>query len=123
MTLTDLRTVMVSAGFAFCGTQSCREACTESLTCKYLATAAAVEDQTCQLLAPGKRTEPLLVLSDSIQAIWQQGNRKQRVALLDQLVRVLQSISEEEAQAIPDKDPERPGLYDQICNTLYCCGP
>ena len=28
--LRDLRTVMVSAGFAFWGTQSCREACTES---------------------------------------------------------------------------------------------
>ncbi len=58
----------------------------------------------------------------SIQASWQQADRKQRVALLNQLVRKLQNISEEEAQAIPDKDPERPGFYDKMCSMLYCCG-
>jgi len=64
----------------------------------------------------------LLVNAASIQTSWQQADRKQRVALLNQLVRKLQNISEEEAQAIPDKDPERPGLYDKMCSMLYCCG-
>ena len=58
----------------------------------------------------------------SIQTSWQQVDRKQRVALLNQLVRKLQNISEEEAQAIPEKDPERPGLYDKMYSMLYCCG-
>ena len=53
---------------------------------------------------------------------WQHGDRMQRSKLLDQLVRVLQSISEEEAQALPDKDPERPGMYDRVCSLLLCCG-
>ena len=58
----------------------------------------------------------------SIQAAWQQGDRAQRTLLLNSLVRVLQNISEEEAQALSGKDPERPGLYDKLCNTLACCG-
>jgi len=54
--------------------------------------------------------------------IWQQGDRKQKTLLLTQLVRVLQNISEEEAQSLPGKDPERPGVYDQLCSMLHCCG-
>ena len=42
--------------------------------------------------------------------------------VLDQLVRVLQNVSEEEAQALPNKDPERPGVYDRVCNMMVCCG-
>ncbi len=58
----------------------------------------------------------------SILAFWQQADRRQRVILLNQLVRKLQNIPEEEAQAIPDKDPERPGVYDRMCSMLYCFG-
>ena len=58
----------------------------------------------------------------SMQTSWQQADRKQRVALLNQLVRKLQNKSEVERQAIPDKDPERPGLYDKMYSMLYCCG-
>ena len=46
----------------------------------------------------------------------------QRNLLLNQLVRVLQSIGEDEAQALPDKDPERPGVYDKLCSVMTCCG-
>ena len=53
---------------------------------------------------------------------WQHGDRAQRHKLLDQLVRVLQNVTEEEAQALPDKDPERPGVYDRVCNVMVCCG-
>ena len=57
----------------------------------------------------------------SIQAAWQQGGHMQRNLLLDQLVRVLQNVSEEEAQALPDKDPEVPGMYDKLCSMMVCC--
>ena len=57
----------------------------------------------------------------SIQAVWQQGDHKQRNLLLDQLVKVLQNVSEEEAQALPDKDPEVPGMYDKLCSMMVCC--
>ncbi len=62
------------------------------------------------------------VCAASIQTVWQQADRKQRVALLNQLVRKLQNISEEEAQAITNKDPESPGVYDRLCSMFYCCG-
>lgn len=55
-----------------------------------------------------------------IQAEWQHGDHTQRNKLLDQLVRVLQSMSEEEAQALPHKDPVR-GMYDKLCGMMVCC--
>lgn len=62
-----------------------------------------------------------LVCVGCILDAWQQGDRMQRSKLLDQLVRVLQSVSEEEAQALPDKDPERRSLYDRVCTLMVCC--
>ena len=59
--------------------------------------------------------------SGSIQEEWQQGDHMQRNKLLNQLVRVLQNVSEEEAQALPDKDPETPGMYDKLCSLMVCC--
>ena len=64
---------------------------------------------------------PTATGAGSIEEAWRQGDRQQRNLLLNQLVRVLQSISEEEAQALPDKDPERPGLYDKLCSMMPCC--
>ncbi|DBA75054.1 TPA: hypothetical protein ACH3X1_010389 [Trebouxia sp. C0004] len=77
------------------------------------------------LLAMRKLNADLLSSSTqptSIQTVWQQADRKQRVALLNQLVRKLQNISEEEAQAITNKDPESPGIYDRMCSMFHCCG-
>ncbi|KAL3133727.1 hypothetical protein ABBQ32_008217 [Trebouxia sp. C0010 RCD-2024] len=79
------------------------------------------------LLAMRKLNEALSISgceTGSIVAAWQQGDRKRRSLLLNQLVRVLQSISEEEAQALPDKDPERQGVYDKFCSMMACncCG-
>lgn len=56
-----------------------------------------------------------------IQAAWRQGDHVQRNKLLDQLARVLQNVSEDEAQALPDKDPEVPGMYDKLCSMMVCC--
>ena len=57
----------------------------------------------------------------SIQAAWGQGNHVQCNKLLDQLARQLQNVSEDEAQALPDKDPEVPGMYDKLCSMMVCC--
>ena len=56
----------------------------------------------------------------SIQRVWQQGQRQQKEMLLSQLARVLQNISEEEAQALSGKDPETPGLYDKLSGMMGC---
>lgn len=62
-----------------------------------------------------------VVCAGSIQAAWRQGDHVQRNKLLDQLARVLQNVSEDEAQALPDKDPEVPGMYDKLCSMMVCC--
>ena len=33
----------------------------------------------------------------------------------------VQEIAEDDAQALDDKDPESPSLYDEMCNKLTCC--
>ena len=71
----------------------------------------SIETWLCMNLCPA-------MCADCILEAWQHGDDAQRSKLLDQLVRVLQSVSEEEAQALPDKDPEVPGMYDKLCRML-----
>lgn len=52
---------------------------------------------------------------------WQQSNWKHQAIIITQLCRVLQSISEEEAQALPLKDPETGGLHDKLCSMCHAC--
>lgn len=58
------------------------------------------------------------VNSGSILAAWQQSNHAQKKHLLDMLVRQVHDISEEEAQALPDKDVDISGLYDRVLSWI-----
>ena len=42
--------------------------------------------------------------------------------LLNQLAKLLQNIPEGEAQELPNKDPDVPGMHDKLYSMLtYCC--
>lgn len=47
-------------------------------------------------------------------AAWQQSNHSQKKHLLNLLVRQVHDISEDEAQALPDKDADRNSFYDKV---------
>ena len=46
---------------------------------------------------------------------WRKSDWKQQNALLDQMAKVLQNISEHEAQELPNKDPDVPGTHSARC--------
>lgn len=53
---------------------------------------------------------------------WQSSNWDQKTALLNQLAKLLQNIPEGEAQDLPNKDPDVPGMHDKLYGMLtYCC--
>ena len=62
------------------------------------------------------------ILSGSLMQTWQQGNWKHQGMIITELCRVLQSISEEDAQALPLKDPETGGFQDKLCSMCHACG-
>ena len=33
----------------------------------------------------------------------------------------MQNVTEQEAQLLPEKDPETPGVYDKVCSMVLCC--
>ena len=45
---------------------------------------------------------------------WQSGNHHERGELVSLITKTLQDIPEEEAQALPNKDPEPVGLHDKM---------
>lgn len=59
----------------------------------------------------------------SLMAAWQESNSHERGHLLTLITKTLQDISEEEAQALPIKDPESAGLHDKLSSFLdHCTG-
>ncbi len=54
-------------------------------------------------------------------AAWQESNSHERGHLLTLITKILQDISEEEAQALPIKDPESAGLHDKLSSFLDRC--
>lgn len=52
--------------------------------------------------------------SGCLLAAWQQSNHSQKRHLLNLLVRKVHDISEEEAQALPEKDVDTNGFYDKF---------
>ncbi|KAL0049266.1 hypothetical protein WJX82_010048 [Trebouxia sp. C0006] len=52
--------------------------------------------------------------SGSLLETWTQSNFKHQGMIVSQLAKVLQSIPTEEAQALPDKDPETIGINDRL---------
>lgn len=57
----------------------------------------------------------------SLMEDWQKGSWTQQNALLDQLARVLQNITETEAQDLPHKDPDVPGMHDKLYGMVTTC--
>lgn len=54
---------------------------------------------------------------------WQESKSHERGHLLTLITKTLQDISEEEAQALPIKDPESAGLHDKLSSFLdHCTG-
>ena len=51
---------------------------------------------------------------------WQSSNSRQQKDLIDELARVVQNISETDAQELPDKDPDVPGIHDKLHSLLTC---
>jgi hypothetical protein len=54
-------------------------------------------------------------------AAWQESNSHERGHLVTLITKTLQDISEEEAQALPIKDPESAGLHDKLSSFLDRC--
>ncbi len=54
-------------------------------------------------------------------AAWQESNSHERGHLLTLITKTLQDISEEEAQALPIKDPELAGLHDKLSSFFDRC--
>ncbi len=54
-------------------------------------------------------------------AAWQVSNSHERGHLVALITKTLQDISEEEAQALPIKDPESAGLHDKLSSFLDRC--
>ena len=52
---------------------------------------------------------------------WQESSWQQQNALLDQMARLMQNISEHEAQELPHKDPDVPGLHDRLYGLITTC--
>ncbi len=63
----------------------------------------------------------LCVPEGSLMAAWQESNSHERGHLLTLITKTLQDISEEEAQALPIKDPESAGLHDKLSSFFDRC--
>ncbi len=63
----------------------------------------------------------LCVSEGSLMAAWQESNSHERGHLLTLITKTLQDISEEEAQALPIKDPESAGLHDKLSSFFDRC--
>lgn len=60
-------------------------------------------------------------MTGSLMEVWQSSSWAQQTSLLNQLAKLMQNISETEAQDLPDKDPDVPGLHDSLYTLLRCC--
>ena len=57
----------------------------------------------------------------SLLTVWQSSSWTQRNELVNQLAQLMQSISEEEAQRLPNKDPDVAGMHDKLYGLLNRC--
>ncbi len=56
-----------------------------------------------------------MFIAGSLMQSWTQSNFKHQAMLITQLAKILQSLSTEEAQSLPNKDAETPGVHDRLC--------
>jgi len=62
------------------------------------------------------------VLLGSLMAAWQSSNSHgQKREVISWISKKVQEITEDDAQALDERDPEHPGFYDEICNKMNCC--
>ena len=61
------------------------------------------------------------IFAGSLYKTWTQSNFKHQALLVSELAKVLQSITAEEAEALPDKDPETIGFHDRLCGFWKAC--
>ena len=55
-------------------------------------------------------------------AAWQNSETHgQRRDVISWISKKVQEVTEDDAQALDNKDPEHPGLYDEVCNRVTCC--
>ena len=55
-------------------------------------------------------------------AAWQSSrSHGQRRDIISWISKKVQEVTEDDAQALDNKDPEHPGLYDEVCNRVTCC--
>ena len=62
-----------------------------------------------------------LVMAECLMEAWQSSSWAQQAILVNELARLMQSISEAEAQDLPSKDPDVPGFHDNLYTLLRCC--
>ena len=62
------------------------------------------------------------MLADCLLDAWQNSSSHgQRRDVISWVSKRVLEITEDDAQALDDKDPEHAGFYDNICNRLTCC--
>ena len=55
-------------------------------------------------------------------AAWQNSrSHGQRRDIICWISKKVQEVTEDDAQALDNKDPEHPGLYVEVCNRVTCC--
>ena len=60
-----------------------------------------------------------MLLADGLLTAWQTSrSRRERQDVISWISKKVHEITEVEAQALPDRDPEQPSWYDKMCNIL-----
>ena len=55
-------------------------------------------------------------------AAWQSSSsRGQKREVISWISKKVQEITEDDAQALHDRDPDHLGFYDEMCNKMTCC--
>lgn len=62
-----------------------------------------------------------MLMAGCLMEAWQSSSWAQQAILVNELARLMQSISEAEAQDLPNKDPDVPGFHDNLYTLLTCC--
>ena len=64
----------------------------------------------------------MICIAGCLMEVWQSSSWAQQTTLLNQLAKLMHNISETEAQDLPHKDPDVPGLHDSLYTLLrWCC--
>ena len=63
-----------------------------------------------------------MLLAGCLLAAWQNSkSHGQKRDVISWISKKVQEVSEADAQALPDLDPDHAGFYDELCSKLTCC--